>query len=163
MNRGLLIVLLALTAGCAQPVSTNVVRDVASGPGGDVIIRGLQNAAYNLDSAVKIGALPAGDPAPACVHDVLQKLGADCRLDPSAEGGTACVVTDPSSVFTPRVSDLISAGSVAYIRIQQLKVAAGGGIKVATSCEAIIGQLLIDQARAAGQVLPGGGLLRILR
>ena len=145
---GLLAMMLV---GCTA-ISANPIRDVAKGPVGDVVVKGLQDAAFNLDSAVKVGALSADDPAPACLHAVLTKLGAD-PANP----------VPPGASFAPRVSDLISAGSVAYIRLQQLKKAQGAGIAVPVPCEAIIGRLLIDTASGAASVLPGSRLLPGLR
>jgi hypothetical protein len=146
--------LLILCAGCSS-ISANLAVDAGagSGPLGKAIQQGLLDATFNLDSAVKVGALDAIDPAPPCFHGVLQQLG----IDPSLP------TQGPGTSFTPKVSDLISAGSVLYIRAQQLRKLQGAGVQTPVACKALIGQFLIDAAGAGVKIQPGGGLLPVLR
>lgn len=170
MKQFAIIGVLALAA-CTSPtpISSNPIKDIATSPNnplapaGATIIQGLQDASFNFDNAVVVGALGKDDPAPGCAHGILQDLGADVVNSttgsvPVATGGTV------SNSFAPKVSDLISFGSVAYIRLQQAKAAAGGGITVPVSCEAIIGKVVIDGANKAsgiGASLLTGGLLKL--
>lgn len=149
MRRLISLAALALAlAGCPNtPISQNPVADVTSGlppVGGISITQGLQEAAYNLDNAVAVGALTKADPAPACVHGVLVTIGADVVVTPT--GYTPVAPAGNVASFTPKESDLISIGSVAYIRIQQAKQLVNGGLQAPTSCEALLGQILIDGA-----------------
>lgn len=145
-----------LLVGCATPISKSLTTDIAAtvpnDRGASAIIQGLQDSAFNFDEAVRVGALDATDPAPGCVHGVLKDLGVE------ASAGTA-----PPAVFTPRVSDLLSAGSVLYIRVKQAERLAGTSVVVPTDCKALVGQLIIDVARQGLSVLPGAGLLPKLR
>lgn len=149
--RALLVACLALTLVSCTTISANPAKDtlVASGRVGGVVQQGLLDATFNLDSAVKVGALDASDPAPACFHSVLQQLG----IDPSmpAQG--------PDTSFVPRRSDLISEGSILYIRARQLQKLQGAGVTTPPACKALIGQFLLDAAAAGLKVQPGGGLL----
>ena len=117
----------------------------------------LKAAAYNLDQAIAIGVLPEDDPAAGCVHGVLGDLG--------LEGdGTATAAQS----FQPKRDGLISTGAVLYIRARQLeKAREAGRFKLPEDCKAIIGQIVIDAAKAAGKtarsLIPGGGLISILR
>jgi hypothetical protein len=111
------------------------------------IVTDLQSASYNLDQAVAIGALSPDDPAPGCLHDFLQKAGIE---NPSG--------AVPAS-FAPRNDGIASAGSIVYIQIQQAKAISGqGGVSVAVSCKALLGQFVIDGATAtvkgAARLLP---------
>lgn len=145
------------------PISASPAQDAAaaasvlapsSGPSlQGTVTQGLQDASWNMDQAVIVGALDANDPAPACLHSVLTDLG----LDPAKPAS-------PAASFVPRVSDLISGGAVLYIRAQQAKkLAAGGGPTFSIPCKALVGQLVIDAGKAAAQVggntLPGAGVI----
>lgn len=128
----ILTTILALTGlfeGCATPISNNK-GGIQISPTGRVGVD-LLEAAYNLDNAIAIGVLPADDPAAACVHDVLQKTGVE------AAAGTPAVQS-----FVPKVSLAASAGSVAYIRAQQLRSLKG--IEVSIECKGMIGQFVVD-------------------
>ncbi len=145
--------------GCTTPISGTLTKDITAvvapaAPGhlGGVVIQGLTDAAYNLDQAVVVGALDKTDPAPACFHGMLAQLGVEVPA-----GAVA-----PAS-FTPKVSDLISAGSVLYIRAAQLRRLRGGGIAVPTPCKELVAQFMLDAAAASTDLLPGGGLLPKLR
>lgn len=151
MKHLLTLVLILALAGCTT-ISANPLQDLPKTHLGGVVIQGLQDASFNLDSAVTVGALTAADPAPPCFHAVLTRLGAD-PANPAPPGAS----------FTPKVSDLISAGSVLYIRAQQLKQAQGTGITVPSSCKLLITDFLLDAAGAGVSGLPGGGLLPKLR
>lgn len=151
MIRYVSLLLILIFAGCATaPISADPIRDILpSGPGtlGGVVVAGLLDATFNLDSAVKVGALDATDPAPKCFHGVLTQLG----VDPANP-------VPPGQSFTPKVSDLISAGSVLYIRARQLQKAQGQGVSVPAGCKELIAQFLLDAAAAGVKGLPGGGL-----
>lgn len=174
-----LMPLLVLFA-CASPpaISSNPVTTVTNqvnavvpqaADAGNTIVTGLQNAAFNFDTAMAIGALPGTDPASSCVHGVLKQLGADVMITPPGPNQPPTIVPvalpNGGSVnsFTPKVSDLISSGSVVYILVQQAKaIQAGGGVAVPTGCAAIIGQIVMDAAKTGLQAGAGvltGGLL----
>lgn len=165
MKRILTPMLVALAlAGCSAniPISANPINDLSSQTGqvGSTVVQGLQDAAFNFDNAVAVGALDKTDPAPACVHGILQDIGQDVTV--TLTGATPVPSTVGSGAsYTPKVSDLISAGSVAYIRAQQAKKLVGGsGLSVPVGCEAIVGKVVIDGANKAGSmglsVLTGG-------
>lgn len=103
----------------------------------------LQSAAYNLDQAVAVGALTADDPAPKCVHDVLVKAGIELPAGQAA----------PKS-FTPKHDGVASAGAIAYILAQQAKALQGTVGQVSPNCEALVGRIVIDSAKAAGKAVP---------
>jgi hypothetical protein len=106
-----------------------------------VAVKDLKSAASNLDQAVAIGALPANDPAPACLHDALQKAGIEI-----APGATA-----PQS-FAPTNDGVFSLGTILYIQVQQAKAMKGQGITVSQSCLALLGQIHLDALMATAQV-----------
>lgn len=140
--------ILAGLIGCANPpqITKSPVTEIASvlSPSGgtDMISQGILNAQYNFNQAVQLGILSATDPAPGCLNSVATMLG----LGASAPPG-----------FTPRVTDLISAGSVGYIYIQQLKTLTGSSLQVSPACMQLIGQIVID-ANRAGLRLGAGAL-----
>jgi hypothetical protein len=131
------IIAAALLAGCAfmpdkisgQTLGLNITNST--------VVTDLQSAAYNLDSAVLVGALAPDDPAPACLHAVLVKAGIEIPA------GT----TAPKS-FQPKYDGAASAGAVAYILAQQAKNAKSVA-KVDPSCEALVGRVVIDGVKAA--------------
>lgn len=156
-----LLALGLILAGCTT-ISADPIHDVISAvpapsSGSSIqgtVTQGLLDASSNLDKAVTVEALDATDPAPACLHATLKDLG----IDPASPQSTV-----PS--FVPKVSDLISAGSVLYIRAQQAKkLAANGGLTVQIPCKALIGQLVIDAGKVLGkaalQSVPGLGMLQ---
>lgn len=150
-----LTVMLAILAGCATPppITSQPSTLPIPIPQDSTVATGLQNAAFNLDQAVAIGALPADDPAPVCVHGFLQQAGLEAL--PGAP---------PSRSYTPKVSDLISAGSVLYIRAQQARAA--GPYQPPAGCDAILGRLVREAAAAgltaATTTIPGAGALQVL-
>lgn len=159
-----LLPLLGVTAltGCST-ISANPAQDLRaeiaakpadSGAGlfGKVVMQGLLDATYNLDNAVTVGALDATDPAPKCFHGILGQLG----IDPA-------VPTTPAPSFTPRRSDLISEGSILYIRARQAQKLAGQGVTVPSGCKELVAQFMLDAAAAGIKAQPGGGLLPLLR
>jgi hypothetical protein len=149
-----IIVCFALLAGCTT-ISANPARDAlaSSGKVGTTVQQGLLDASSNLDQAIAVGALDKADPAAACLHGVLQQLGIDPTLP----------VQGPGTSFTPKISDLISLGSVLYIRAQQLQKLQGAGVITPPSCKALIGQFVLDAAAAGVRNQPGGGLPILLR
>lgn len=156
MKRLVPIALVALLAGCAGngqplPISANPIQDIKSviapSGGNDLVTQGLLDASFNLHSAVTVGALSASDQVPACVDSVLGDLG----INPD---GTP---TTQAQSFTPKVSDLISLGSVIYIRAQQAKKLQAAGLPESTSCDAVIGQIV--RAAAKSGIKVGAGIL----
>lgn len=123
-------------AGCAG----DTVSPLPIDPSG-VVARDLKAAADNLQRAVDAGILKADDPAPQCLASVV----ADLQLDGSAEG------------FTPQRAGLISVGSILYIRHQQARELAK--FQLPAACDAIVGRLVIDSAKAGARAVPGAGLL----
>ena len=128
-----LAIIVAVFAGCATPISGNIARDVSAVVILPIIAEGLKEAAANFDGAVAVGALPADDPAPACVHGVLADLGLEGPVAPS---------------FTPHVTTPMGAASVLYIRAHQVQ---NGAPQVPASCKELIGGLMIDLAKAAAE------------
>ncbi|MDE2232552.1 MAG: hypothetical protein KGJ90_00270 [Patescibacteria group bacterium] len=152
MRKFISVAALALLAACSTPptISNNPVSTAAATvvPAGSTIAVGLQNAEWNLDQAINIGVLKQGDSADLCLHEALTQLGLE-------QGATPPAVQS----FQPKVSDLISAGSVAYILAQQAKQIAGsGGVQVPTDCEALVGHFVLTginaPANTAISVLP---------
>lgn len=128
-------------SGCEAP------QPISSAPLGlpadSLVATGLKNAAFNLDQAIAIGVLRKDDPAAACVHGVLKDAGLD-------GDGTAPAVQS----FQPRVTDLVSAGSVAYIDAQRLKAVSGMLGTIPGGCEALVGRIMIDGLKAGARVMP---------
>lgn len=153
------VVATALLSGCASPP---VISSAPATPiekiiqGSPTITTGLQNAAWNLDQAVAIGALKKDDPAPVCIHGILQQAG----LEPIA-GQT------PAASFTPKVSDLISGGSVLYIVAQQAKAAKAQNFSQPVACDAVIGMFVRDAVTAgltaSASAVPGVSLVKALK
>lgn len=143
----LLVVAALALAGCATPaqISANPLPAVTN----PTIVTDLQSAAFDLDSAVAVGALAPDDPAPKCLHNVLQKAGIE-----TPPGVTA------AASFTPKVDGAASAGAVAYILAQQAKKLTAGGITVDVSCEALLGRVVIDGVNTTVKVLPIPSLLK---
>jgi hypothetical protein len=107
------------------------------------IITDLQSAASNLDQAVAIGALPANDPAPKCIHDILQRAGIE------ALPGAA-----PQQSFEPKNDGLASLGSIAYIQVQQQKAMSGHIVPVSVDCKSLLGTFVIDGAIGLAKLAP---------
>ena len=131
----LLVTLALLLAGCTT-ISTNPVAVSADSRLG----KDLLAAAYNLDNAVAIGALSPKDPAPGCVHGVLIQAGIEVPPGAPVPGS-----------FTPQREGLVSIGSIAYIKAQQLKSLKG--VTVPVDCKALIGGLVIDGLTAPAQIV----------
>ena len=131
-----------LLAACAMSpiISNNPTSAVAEkiAPAGGLIATGLQNAANTLDQSTAIGALPASDPADACVHQALQLIGAE-----PVPGAPA-----PQS-FTPVISDVISGGATLYVLA--IQAANSPHISLSTQCKALLWDLQM-------QGLMGGAL-----
>lgn len=124
-----------LATGCATTISTGSVATVSptSKLGTD-----LQATAYNLDQAIAIGVLPTNDPAAVCVHAVLVQTGIE---NPSGV---------PVASFEAKKDGPVSAGSIAYIKLAQLKAAKLPVIPV--DCYALIGKMQVDGLKAAAGV-----------
>jgi len=158
-----------LVAACANPppITGNIVNDVANsvvpatpitGPGGttaptdNIVAQGLINAAFDLDSAVQVGALSPTDPAPACVHSILLQAG--------LENPAGASVTPQS--FVPKISDAISAAAVLYIRAQQVAALTNGGLTPSPTCDQLIGSIVREAVTQFNKTTIGtitGGLL----
>ena len=108
------------------------------------IVTDLQSAAYNLDNAIAVGALPAGDPAAACIHGVLIEAGIE--IPPGATAAKS---------FAPKNDGLVSLGAINYILIQQKN--ASPGVVVPQTCKTVIGQFVIDGMAMVNKL--GAGLI----
>jgi len=143
-------------AGCASvPEKISTTPTGATAPiqiTNPTIITDLQSATENLDDAVRIGALPADDPAPKCLHDLLQRAGIEAR--PGAA---------PIQSFEPKNDGIASLGSIVYIQVQQAKAIAGQITPPSRDCTSLIGTFVIDGATALSKTLPARGLIRLLR
>lgn len=116
--------LVMLAAGCTTLGGNPLLAD-------PVVKNDLASATSNVNNAVKLGLLPADDPAVTCLNAVAAKAAADVS-------------------FTPEVNGLISAGSVAYIAAQLAKK----GVNIDPACEALVGRVVIDGTKAAAKALP---------
>jgi hypothetical protein len=129
-------------------LKSDIVASASSDGAPNIVVQGLLDAQFNFREAMRVGALDKTDPALACVDSVLADLG---------------VGAAEAERFTPRVNELIGAGSVAYIRARQLEREANGpGFKLSFDCKALIGQIVIDAGKVAARVgsnLPGGGIV----
>lgn len=112
----------------------------------------LQSASYNLDQAVTVGALSKDDPAPKCLHGVLQQAGLE-----STPGAAQ------AQSFVPKNDGVASLGSIAYIQVQQAKQLTGRGVTVPVDCKALLGQFVIDGLTTASKVVPVLRPLSVLR
>lgn len=145
------ILFAALLSGCG---SLGVISNAPAGglvTADSVVGKDLKAATSNVDKAVAIGVLDVNDPAAYCLHSILK--------DACLEGACA---TPPAS-FEPDVSGVVSAASVAYIRVQQLKKLRAQAKPVDPACEAVVGRIVIDAAKATGKAVTpsiGGMLLR---
>lgn len=124
------VVLLAIAA-CATPITANKGTAGVAIPRDSTVGQDLLAAAYNLDNAMSIGALPADDPSAACIHGVLKQAGIE--LAPGEQ--------EPAS-FVPKSEGVVSVGATAYIRAQQLRNLKG--IEVPVDCKALIGTFVVD-------------------
>jgi uncharacterized protein YfiM (DUF2279 family) len=144
----LFLFLLPACMGVGPDLRGDIVAGVKGGTEPGLVVQGLLDAQYNLENAVAVGALPAEDPALPCVKSVLADLG---------------VGQGEVQRFTPRVSELLSAASVAYIRARQLERERDTPFKLSADCKAIVGQIMIDFAKVASKgvgALPGGDLVK---
>jgi hypothetical protein len=156
----LLVATTAALAGCASTPSkitgsganTNLAAAAPALPiTNPTIVTDLQSAAFNLDNAVAVGALSANDPAPKCLHGILQQAGIE-----TPPGATA-----PQS-FVPKNDGVASLGAIAYIQVQQAKRFAGTGVSVPVDCKALLGQFVLDGMSGAAKVAPIVPGLRLL-
>lgn len=146
----LLSVAAVLMVGCAGPITNSPLPKLSRAGGALDIDEGFREAKFNLEEAVKIEVLAPDDPALACVTGVMKGLGID-----QPEGTVKS--------FDPKTDKLLGKASVLYINVQQAQKLAGSGVRVPTGCEALIGKMLLDFARAGVKSQPGGGLLPALR
>lgn len=153
MSRLLLLLAfpLALAACSATAPISNAPLDVATSiipkQATDTVQTGLVNASWNLHQAQAIGVLKPNDAAQVCVDGTLTDLGIDPTTGNSVKtGGSA------ETSFTPKVSDLISLGSVIYIRAEQLQTAKQSIALISTNCDAIVGKFVRLAARSGLQL-----------
>jgi hypothetical protein len=149
MKMLLAIIALALSACASTPDKiSGLAPGVAVPIVNSTIATDLQDAAWNADQAIAVGALDANDPASKCLHDILVKAGIEV-----APGAAA-----PAS-FTPRNSGVASGGMIVYILAQQAKKIAATGVPVSVECEALVGRVAIDGAKAVNKtavsLIPG--------
>ena len=143
-----------LLAACQTmvPITNNPQQQIggviAATPLGGTVVTGLKDAEFNLDSAISIGVLPSTDPADACVHSSLQAIGQEGSATPT-----------PNQQFNPKVSDLISGGSVVYILAAQARtLAANGGLALPQSCETLVGHFVLTGINAPANAIIGGAI-----
>lgn len=145
----------------ATPDSPRVVTPSPAAPAplltpGPILAKDLVSATYNLDEAVKIGALSATDPAVGCMHDVLRQAGLDSNGAPAVERQS----------FVPKKDGAVSVGTTLYIIAAQARQAAAQRFELAPECLQIVGRIHVDAlkltARAGAAALPSaiaGGLV----
>lgn len=145
MKRIIAVLFVAVLAACVSTpekiVSTPTAGALPIPITDPIAIQDLKSAASNVDQAVAIGALPKDDPAPACLHDALQKAGIEL-----APGQTV-----PQS-FKPANDGAFSLGTILYIQAQQAKAIRGQGINVSQPCLALLGQIHLDALMATAKL-----------
>ena len=109
-----------LLTGCAMDTPIGSKYQPTTAPG-KLIMNDLKAASVNLNSAVRVGALPASDPAPDCLQNALDRFG---------EG---------QETFVPEIDGVVSLASIAYIRAKQLENRA----PVSMECKAMLGDILL--------------------
>lgn len=140
----LLLSMLAVLAGCAStptsigPMPTSGLPTVSPT---SLLGQDLVDAAWQADQAIAVKALNADDPLPPCLHMVNSALG--------LEGSPAA----PAS-FTPRNTGLVSQAVTLYILDQQAQAFLGTPVTVPTQCEAVVGRIVINRAKAINRALP---------
>lgn len=130
----------------ATPTTSNPVAAVVDAVPN--FVQDAQDAQWNNAQAISVGALAATDPGPQCVNAINTALGIP-NLNP--DGSQPVAGSTPAAPsFTPKVTGPYSLGSVAYIRLQQLKAASGGLSLTALrnlipqQCYALIGEAQVD-------------------
>jgi hypothetical protein len=143
---------LALTAGCATQTITAGPQAPAIASN-KTVVSDFTDAAGNLNCAVAIGILPATDPAVVCSNAALAAFNLPA---------VTCVtgvptVTPPSPPVAGAVTSfkatnggMISAGTIAYIKLAQAKAPP---ITVSASCEQVLGKLQVMGLTAAANPL----------
>lgn len=157
-----LLAVVGLLAGCASsdPLSANIAADAWQGrpfklSGFLSVEDGLREARFNFEGALSVGITDKRiTSALQCVTGVMD--GLNIQMDPNT----------PSTLptFIPKRGTALGQGSILLIRTVQAQALTGsGGIAVPAGCDAQIGQMVLDVARANANALPGGGLLPKLR
>ena len=126
MRRILGLIFCLFLAGCVEAVWPPLFQ---ADPLSDLITKGLKTASDNFHLAVKSGDLEASDPIIPCIDSIVPPDG------PPA----------PNYV----TNDLISIGSVLYIKAAKLKKSKGAADQ---ACKALIGEFVLNgmNARAGG-------------
>ena len=135
---------LFLLVGCASTPDKIVSMPTSSGvpiSSGSILANDLQSATSNLDQAIAIGALPAGDPSATCFHSILQQAGLEALPGAPVQQS-----------FAPKNDGLASLGSIIYIQIQQQK--ALKPLIITSECKALVGTFVIDGASGLAKALP---------
>ncbi len=109
-----------LFAGCST---------VQADPLSDLISKGLQTASDNLHLATTNGDLKSNDPAIACVDAATSQFG--------------------TSIVKYKSDDLISLGSVIYIRLNSLQSKLPA---MQQACDALIGKFVMDAVRSQSPI-----------
>lgn len=91
-----------------------------------------------FEGAVKLGVLPADDPAVGCLTGVLADLGLD---------------GDAAEMFTARREGLFSEAAIIYIRARQ--AAELSRYRLPPECDAVVGRIVIDGVKFGIKGLPG--------
>lgn len=143
--RGLLVVA-AISIGAALALGGCATQTISNSAGpaihDKVIVTDLEATAANLNQAVAIGVLPATDPAVGCINDVLIKTGI-----------TVAPNSTPAQTFTATNSGIVSAGSIAYIKIQLAKQLSNHPVVISPECKQLLGQMQIDGLATAASPL----------
>lgn len=147
MKQLLSIGIIFLLAGCAgtQVISSAPAPLVASSK---PIVSDFTATAGNLNCAVQIGLLPATDPAVTCANAALAAFGLPAV---SCATGVPVVAAAPTGTsapsFTATNAGLVSAGSIAYIKLAQ--AANAKPFTVDPSCETVLGKMQVMGLAAA--------------
>lgn len=102
-----------------DPIKTQATKDLLA-------------TAANMDAAVQIGLIPAGDPLATCPHQFNQLIGIEV-----APGG----VLPPTLTANLQVAGVVSAGSVAYLKALQLMQVKQQGIQIPAVCAQAFGEI----------------------
>lgn len=142
-----LIMLFMGVVGCtsiSSDLKVDIVAEAQSRSVSNAVAQGLVDASWNLNEAVRVGALLPDDAGPKCLNRIVADLGllADSPERPS---------------FKPRVNGPISGAAVVYIRAKQaLREKAQD---VSFECKALVGEIMIAAVRRADDLVPGGGII----
>lgn len=119
-----------------DPIKTQATKDLLA-------------TASNMDAAVSIGLIPAGDPLATCPHQFNQLIGIE--VNPNS-------TLPPTLTANLQVAGVVSAGSVAYLKALQLMQVKQQGIQIPAVCAQAFGEI---QMQGWGQIFGTFGGLPI--